>query len=143
MHCHKFKFQHSSLVFKNFHYPTVTHLSNLISLYILQKVLHFSHRESLLLFFFFWSFLGLLPWYMEVPRLGVQSELQLPAYPTATETRDPGHVCDPPYSSQQRRILNPLSKARDQTCVLMDISQVHNLLSHSSNAWSSLLNHIC
>ena len=52
MHCHKFKFQHSSLVFKNFHYPTVTHLSNLISLYILQKVLHFSHRESLLLFFF-------------------------------------------------------------------------------------------
>ena len=31
---------------------------------------------------------------MEVPRLGVQSELQLPAFTTATATRDPGRVCD-------------------------------------------------
>ena len=28
--------------------------------------------------------------HMEVPRLGVESELQLPAYTTTTETRDPG-----------------------------------------------------
>ena len=27
-------------------------------------------------------------WHMEVPRLGVESELQLPAYTTATATRD-------------------------------------------------------
>ena len=30
-------------------------------------------------------------------------------------------------SSRQHWILNPLSKARDQTCVLMDTNQVHNL----------------
>ena len=29
---------------------------------------------------------------MEVPRLGVKLELQLPAYTTATVTRDPSHV---------------------------------------------------
>ena len=41
-------------------------------------------------FFFFLSFfLGQNPWHMEVPRLGVVSELKLPAYTTATVTLDP------------------------------------------------------
>jgi len=31
---------------------------------------------------------------MEIPRLGVQLELQLPAYTTATATQDPSHVWD-------------------------------------------------
>ena len=62
---------------------------------------------------------------MEVPRLGVESELQLPAYTTAIATQDPSHLCDLHHSSQQRRILNPLSKTRDWTCILMDTSQVH------------------
>ena len=53
-------------------------------------------------------------WHMEVPRLGVKSELQLPTYTTATATRDSSQVCDLHHSSQQRQILNPLSKARDQ-----------------------------
>ena len=35
---------------------------------------------------FFFFFLGLNPRYMEVPRLGVELELQQPAYTTATET---------------------------------------------------------
>ena len=34
-------------------------------------------------------FLGLHLWHMEVPRLGVQLELQLPAYTTATAMPDP------------------------------------------------------
>ena len=55
--------------------------------------------------------------HMEVPRLGVQSELQLPAYATATQ--DPSHICNLHHSSRQCRILNPLSKARDLTCNLM------------------------
>ena len=58
---------------------------------------------------------------MEVPRLGVKSELQLPAYTTAT---DPSLVCDLQHSSQQRRILDPLSKAQDQTRILMNPSWV-------------------
>ena len=61
---------------------------------------------------------------MEVPRLGVKSELQLPAYTTATAMSDLSHVWDLYHSSWQHWILNPLSKARDQTCVLMDMSQV-------------------
>ena len=61
---------------------------------------------------------------MEVPRLGVQSELQLPAYTTATATSDLSCVCDLRHSSQQCRILNQLSKARGQTHVLMDTSQI-------------------
>ena len=59
---------------------------------------------------------------MEVPRLGIELELQLPA--TAIATQDPSHVCDLHHSSWQRRILNLLSKARDQTCILTDASQV-------------------
>ena len=34
------------------------------------------------------AFLGLHPQYMEVPRLGIESELQLPAYTTATAMWD-------------------------------------------------------
>ena len=59
---------------------------------------------------------------MEVPRLGVQSELQLPGYTTATATRDPSGLCDLHHSSWQRRILDPLSEARHRTLVL---SQIH------------------
>uniref|UniRef100_A0A4X1WCH5 Uncharacterized protein n=1 Tax=Sus scrofa TaxID=9823 RepID=A0A4X1WCH5_PIG len=71
---------------------------------------------------------------MEIPRLGIESELQLPAYTTATATQDPSHICDLHHSSQQCWILNPLSEARDQTCDLMDTRQVHNPLSHGGNS---------
>ena len=54
-----------------------------------------------------------------------QIGLQLPDYATATAIRDLSRVCDVHHSSQQHQILNPLSKARDQTHVLMDISRVH------------------
>ena len=55
---------------------------------------------------------------MEVPRLGVESELQLPAYARATATQDPSRICKLHYSSWQRRILNPLSEARGRIYVL-------------------------
>jgi len=71
---------------------------------------------------------------MEVPRLGVQSELQLPAYTTAIAMQDPSRVCDLHYSSRQRQILYPLSEVRDQTRVLMDTSRVRKLLSHDGNS---------
>ena len=59
---------------------------------------------------------------MEVPRLWVKSELQLPPYTTATATPEPSHVCDLHYSSQQRWIVDPLMEARDGTCILMATS---------------------
>ena len=37
---------------------------------------------------------------------------------------DLGCVCDLHHSSRQRQILNPLSEARDQTCILMVPSRI-------------------
>ena len=51
--------------------------------------------------------------HMEGPRLGVKSELQLPAYATAWQHQIPA-------TSATYRILNPLSEARDRTRTLMD-----------------------
>jgi len=61
---------------------------------------------------------------MEVPRLGVQLELQLQAYTTATAMPDPSRVCDLHHSSQQHWILNPLREVRDQTRNFMVFSWV-------------------
>ena len=55
---------------------------------------------------------------MEVPGLGVESELQLQGYVTAIATLDLSLICDPHLSLLQYCILNPLSKARDQTRIL-------------------------
>ena len=74
---------------------------------------------------------------MEVPRLGVESELQLLAYATASATPDPSCVCDLHSSSGQHRIHNPLSDARDQTSVLMDTNWVLNPLSYNGNSQPS------
>ena len=63
--------------------------------------------------------------HMEVPRPGVESELHLLAMATAMTMQDPNHVCNLYHSSGKHWILNPLSKARDQTHILMDTTQVH------------------
>ena len=53
---------------------------------------------------------------------------------------DLNRVWDLHHSSRQRRILNPLSKARDQTCVLMVTSQIDLFpLSHDGNAYDHIL----
>ena len=66
-------------------------------------------------FFFFFFFLGLHLRHVQVPRPGVELELKLLTYTTATATLD----------------FNPLHKARNRTHILMDTSQILNLLSHS------------
>ena len=75
---------------------------------------------------FFWFCLFFFGWThgMEVPRLGVESELQHPAYITATAMQDPSCICDSHHRSWQCWILKPLSQARDRTCILMDTSWV-------------------
>ena len=60
---------------------------------------------------------------MEVPRPGVELELQLPAYTPATAT------------------LDPQPTDRGQGFNLMDTSWVLNLLSHNGNSNNSNLNH--
>ena len=60
----------------------------------------------------------------EVPRLGVELELWLLAYTTATAKPDLSHMCDQHHSSQQHQIFNPLSKVRDRTYNLMVPSRI-------------------
>ena len=69
-------------------------------------------------------FLGPHPQHMEIPGPGVESELQLLAYTTATATWDVSHIHDLHHSSQQHWILKPLNKAGDWTCILMDPGRV-------------------
>ena len=52
---------------------------------------------------------------MEVPRLGVELELQLVAYTTACGN------------------AHPVREAGDQMCILMDTGQVLNPLKHNKN----------
>ena len=75
-------------------------------------------------FSFFFGFLGPHLRHMEVARLEVKLELQLPTTATATATWDPICICNLHHTSWQRWIPNPLSKARDWTCILMNTSQI-------------------
>ena len=53
-------------------------------------------------------------------RIGAAAE----ATATATATPDPSCICNFRHSLRQHWILNPLSKAGDRTCILMDTSQI-------------------
>ena len=101
-----------------------------------------SHLETVsfssicFLFCFVLPFLGPHLWHMGVPRLGL-------TYATTTampELRLTLKLC---RSWQQCWILYPLSEARDQSCILMDTSQVPNMLSHNGNSQSQHLNPGC
>ena len=76
---------------------------------------------------------------MEIPRLGVESELSLLAYDTAPAIPDLSHVCDLYHSSRQCRILNPLSEARDQTCILIDATQIRFCSATTATPWAKIL----
>ena len=61
---------------------------------------------------------------MEVPRLGVDSELRPLAYTIAIATWDLSLLCDLHHSSWKCWIPDPLREARDQTRILMDTSRI-------------------
>ena len=70
-------------------------------------------RDKLLALFIYlfihsFCFLGTHPWHMEVPRLGVKSELQLPAYATATAIQDPSFICNLTTAHGNTRSLTQL-----------------------------------
>ena len=73
---------------------------------------------------FFLLLFGPNPRNMEVPGLGVKSELQPTASTTATATQDLSCVSDLHHSSWQHQIPHPLSKARVRTRILMDTCQI-------------------
>ena len=60
------------------------------------------------------------------------------AYTTVTATLDLSHICSHSCSLWQQWILNPLSEARDRTCILKEANWMRNLLSHSGNCRLSL-----
>ena len=88
-------------------------LTLFISLFISFIKIYVSSPLQVLFFLNFFVFFGPHLQHMEVPRLGVESELQLPAYTTAIATPDLSHICNLYHSSRQCQILNPLSEARD------------------------------
>ena len=69
------------------------------------------------LFLFLFCIVGPHLQHVEVPRLGVESEVQLPPY--ATTTLDLSCVFNLRHSSWQCWILNPLS-TKDRTCIVMN-----------------------
>ena len=91
-----------------------------------------------IVFCLFSFFLGLHLWHMEVPGIGVKSELQLPAYVTVTATPDLSSIYDLHHSLWQCQILNLLSQARDRTLILIDTSWV-NLLSHNRSSRRTII----
>ena len=64
----------------------------------------------------------------------VESELQLRPMPQPQQCQIQAISTIYTLSLQQRRILNPLMEARDRTYILMETSQVLNLLSHNGNS---------
>ena len=89
-----------------------------------------SIRTSKIVFLFF--ILGPHLWHTEVLRLGAESELQLLA--CAIAMPDLSQVCEVRFRLWQCQILNPLSKSRDRTYILMDTSWALNLLIHNRNS---------
>ena len=59
-----------------------------------QKSYHKSSFPELFVYLFIYVILGPHLQHVEVPRLGVASELQVPAYTTATATPDLNHICN-------------------------------------------------
>ena len=55
--------------------------------------LYFWHHYLWLYYYYYYCHFRAVPRHMEIPRLGVESELQPLAYPTATVTSDLSHVC--------------------------------------------------
>ena len=84
-------------------------------------------------FVYTYCFLGPYLQYMEVTRLGVELEPQLPSCTTATGWSDLSQSYDLHHSSWQCQIFNQLSETRDRTHILVDTVWFCNPLSHKRN----------
>ena len=112
-------------MFRTLYFFYITHY-NYLSMYFFQWLIQVSVIDTIQckMMMMIFVFLGPHPGHMEVLRVGVESELQLLPCTTAIASQNPSCIYNPHLSSQQHRILNSLSKARDQTRVLMNPSWV-------------------
>ena len=84
---------------------------------------------------FFFFFLRPHLWHMEFPRLGVESELQLPSlHHSHSNAGSELHLRPTPQLTAMPD-PSPPSEVRDQTHILMDTSQVCNPLSHKRHSF--------
>ena len=123
---------------EKFCFSFLSYLYKMMDIYWIYCGNHFTMYVGQIIILYIYLFiylfiLGLHLKHMEVPRLGIESQMKMPAYATATATPDPSHICDLYCSLQQYQILNPLSEARDWTCILMDTSWVVKPKSHNGN----------
>ena len=81
---------------------------------------HIYFEINILCFFNIFLFLQLHLWHMEVPKPGIEWELQLLAHLTARVMPDLILICDLHCSLWQHQILNTLSEATDWICILME-----------------------
>ena len=82
-------------------------------------------------FFFFFCILGFHP-YGSFQAMG-WIRATASSLATALATWDPSHVCN--HDSWQRWIPDPLSEARDWTCLLMDARWIHFLCTTKGTLW--------
>ena len=94
--------------------------------HVLVTVTHRQLCSGCLIFFFFCLFA--IYWAAPVAYVGSQARGRIGDVPAslarATATWDLSCVCNLHHSSQQRWIVNPLSKGRDRTCNLMVLSRI-------------------
>ena len=134
-----FPFIHKIEYIKNQNYLIILLYTPIPYTLSINKSHAFPFQLSPIYIFFLFFFLGLHLQHMQVPPLGVDSELKLQTNATATVTPDPRYVCELHCSSGQCQILHQLSKARDRTCILMNTSWLCNPLSHNRNPLNILI----
>ena len=88
--------------------------------------------------FDFLCFLKLHSWHMEIPRLGFEFELQLPAYAIATQDGIQGMSATHTTPHGNTRSLIHWVRPGIWTHILMDANRVCNWLSHNGNSLFSL-----
>ena len=84
----------------------------------------FSKRHLFLKPFFFLLFRAAPAAYGDSQVRGPNRATAAGPHTTAIAMQDPSHICDLHHSTWQRRVLNPLSEARDGTRNLMVPSQI-------------------
>ena len=87
----------------------------------------FFYNTNCVFFFSFWATPAANANFQAKGRIGAAAE----TYAEATAMPGSSHSCNLHHSSPKGQILNPLSKARDQTPVFMGTSWVLNPLSHN------------
>ena len=104
----------------------------------------FHHHKNTSSFFLF---LGQHLRHMEVPRLGVESELQLPTYATVTATQDLSCICGLHHSSSAKLDTWPTEGGQGLNSNPHEYQSDSFLLKHNRKSTRPLLvafyNHIC